>query len=62
LGVRGGAGLEVADDAVSGVCAFDGAELEGAELCAHTPTLLTSKRTNNRLRMELFYRSLKQLR
>ena len=51
----GGAGLDAAGDAESGVVELD-AELEGLELCAHAPTLLTSNRTKKQLRIELFYR------
>ena len=58
MGVRG-AGLEAEDEAESGVCEFGGVELgveepEGAELCAHAPTLPASNKTRSPLRIRLF--------
>ena len=39
VGLCGVAGLEAGDEVESGVCELDGAELEGAEFCAHRATL-----------------------
>lgn len=55
VGLCGADGLEAGDEAESGVCEFDGAELEGAEFCAHRATLLANNTTTikSQLRIEI---------
>jgi len=56
VGLRGVAGFAGGDEAESGACAFDGAELAGVEFCAQTPTVHASNATRSQLRIGLFYR------
>ena len=53
VGLCGAEGLEAGDEVESGVCEFDGAELEGAEFCAHRATLLANNTTKSQLRIEI---------
>jgi hypothetical protein len=53
LGVRAVAGLEAGDDAESGAWELDGAELAGAEFCAHAPRLHANNKIKSKLRIEV---------